>query len=329
MVQSLPQTPSLLEMLGSGLGSGVSTGMQMLMPELIKERQLSKLSSILGGNQITSQQQGMPTQGMESETAQSQMSQIEKIATNPAAMAQLANINPKFADQVQGMYRNLLSKQKLQAQQEMTKTKLAFQETKDTRKDIDSAYKSAKDQNLILSRMEEIDKEGKTISPAMTALFDKLDIPISILRNPESEEFQKLSQNLMKGVTQYGNRILQVEFANFMKQIPTLLNSKEGRSRIIRNMKLLNQINLDTYETKKQILKENKGVPPLDLFDQVQERVQPNLEKIQSELSKPIKLQDRQSSENTVLMKDPAGNLREVDKKDAIAAQNAGYKLQQ
>jgi hypothetical protein len=344
MVQVLDRTPSLGELLGGGLGQGVASAMlqkSQLQQALALEKQkqsmkqegVKSLMDSLGfggntANQATNEtnqpinpQIEQPMQSQENQD----ISQLEKIATNPQAMLALSTVNPQMANQIQSMYGNLLKQRKFESSQDLAKTKFAFAETKDTRKNIDSAYKSSKETNLIIDKMQSLDKEG-LVGKNLALLFDKAGLPISILGNPSSEEFQKLQQQLMKGVMQYGSRILQIEFDNFMKQIPTLLNSKEGRAKIYKNIKLMNQINLDAYDAKKEILSENKGVPPLDLYDRIQNRIEPKMEAVRKEMLNPRSAGGL--SEDEIIMTDPSGKRRKVNKKDAVEAQKAGYKIQ-
>jgi hypothetical protein len=70
MVQILPQEPGIGELLGGGLGTGLQTGlsslMEVFMKEKSQERQMKRISEMLGqqkpsGYQDT-QRQGQPTQ---------------------------------------------------------------------------------------------------------------------------------------------------------------------------------------------------------------------------------------------------------------------------
>lgn len=138
MVQILPQQPSLGELLGSGLASGVQTGLQgkmQLMNQLALEEQKQQmkdegmqnlLSSLgLGGGvqeQPSMQQQESQAQQQVSPEQNNEM-QLEKIATNPALMLNLANKNPQMATQIQSMYSNLLAKRKEEKKDEFVTPK--------------------------------------------------------------------------------------------------------------------------------------------------------------------------------------------------------------
>lgn len=130
MVQTIPREPSLAELIGSGISQGLQTGMQGKMQlhqalQLEKQKQQLKqegLQKVLGGlgfsqpidqGQEPSQApQEMQSQGQMLTSQNAQMSQLEKIATNPQAMVQLANYNKPAADQIQSMYGNLLKARK-------------------------------------------------------------------------------------------------------------------------------------------------------------------------------------------------------------------------
>jgi len=133
-MQIIPQEPGLGELLGSGIGAGVSTGLQSVLERRQKQAELSGLMKSLGlTGQTQPGQGGQPgqipsttTQGeiFQPEQNQQQM-QIEKIATNPKAMAILSQMNPQAANQISQMYKNLLSERKLQSTQKFQERKLA------------------------------------------------------------------------------------------------------------------------------------------------------------------------------------------------------------
>jgi len=68
--------------------------------------------------------------------------QLEKLATNPMAMMELAQSNPQVASQIQSMYTNLLSRRK-----EERKLQIITPETKERLEDT-------------LGRQEQLMKEG-------------------------------------------------------------------------------------------------------------------------------------------------------------------------
>jgi hypothetical protein len=109
-----------------------------------------------------------------------------------------------------------------------------------------------------------------------------MGLPISILGNPDSEEFDKLSKDLLKNIrTYFGSRINQVEVENFLKTIPSLMNSQEGRERIINNLQMLlepRKLMYDEYRNIKQESLKSGERLPIDLQETILDKIKPQLD---------------------------------------------------
>lgn len=173
-----------------------------------------------------------------------------------------------------------LKKQQMASQEKLA----AFKETKPERKEILNEAKSAKDTLARLDRMDELSKKGKLDSPIYLELLKKSGFDVPALTSPDSQEFRKLEVDFLRDAKNiFGARVTNYEASQFLKAIPSLSQSKEGRERVIRNLKLINEGKLVRADALKEILKENKGTPPLDLAEQVEERVSPKIDKLLSE----------------------------------------------
>ena len=96
------------------------------------------------------------------------------------------------------------------------------------------------------------------ISPVSAVFLESMGIPLGALEDPSSELYQKLSLDLLKGLPDtYGTRILKVEVDNFLKTIPTLLNSADGRRMIASNMLKLGEMREVYYKEMRKQQKEN------------------------------------------------------------------------
>jgi len=306
MVQVLPYVPSfgdrLIEKL-QGIGSKLGESLQQRFAD-------ESLVKILGagsqphpqGSQVQSlMNEDQTAQGSLAETDPLRLAQIHKAATR--ARGERAADNIVKSIQSQSKEKNKLAREARREEVE------AFKLTNEYREKVLDAYEGTKGTLMKLDRMEALNKEGKLTSAAAAKISESLGIPLSVLANPQSEEFQKLSQDLMSNITKYyGNRILQVEVDNFLKTIPTLMNSPEGRDRIIKNMKLLLEPNKLAYNAYKEISKEG-GKTPLNLHEKVLERLEPKLEKLSEEFKQSS--QNQQDS-NFVMGKDPFGKLRQI-----------------
>jgi len=168
-----------------------------------------------------------------------------------------------------------------------------FKITKEERKEITDKAKSARQQLHDLDRMEELEKTGKLDTPGYVEFLKRSGLDIPALLNPESEEFQKLAAGFLRDAKSvFGARVSNYEIEQFLKTIPSLSQSPDGRRRVIANLKYLQRGNLAYAEALKEITRENEGIPPYDLADQIDDRIESKLDKIsekfKADLAKPV-----------------------------------------
>lgn len=298
MVQIIPQE-GLAEMLGQNLGGGISSGMQMLIQSKLKsmaEREkLNRLQSLLG----LPSHAAAPTEEIVRAEEITEAPAPLKPASVPAAAEQVAMPAriPEISDEqilaistIDPQMAKLLQTQK----ESRTKAEAAkFKETRDIRKDVLAQQRAAKETDMRLDRMDQLNKEGKLVTPLYNTALKKLGLDVAVLKNPASEEYDKLSNDMFRNIREiFGARITNLEVSAFLKTIPTLSNTPKGRERIISNLKKLNKgAELRAQEMRK-IIKENQGVPPYDLAEQIEERVGPKLDKLSVDFIKgPIQEQ--------------------------------------
>lgn len=170
-----------------------------------------------------------------------------------------------------------------------------------------------------LLQMQRLVSDDELISPTAHMFLDALGIPLGALDNPSSELYNKLSQDLLKGLPDtYGNRILKVEVDNFLKTIPTLSNSPAGRRMIASNMLKLGEMKEVYYKAmrtqQKQYLDENKPLPK-DFQQRVFDQVSPQINKLNDEF---VKMSDIKAvPPGKVPMFAPNGNIYFI-KKDEV-----------
>lgn len=282
MVQFAEQS-NFGETLGDALGKSTSNALQLLIQSKIKGMQerdrISNLQSILGG--------GSPVQEVE-ETQ-------ERIAHSPASSGDISDEQILAVSSVDPNMAKLLQAQKTAKGSEAASK---FKETKEARKELLSQAKAARENNMRLNRMEELNEKGTLVTGLYNDMLKRFGIDYAALKNPDSQEFEKLSTDMLRNAKEiFGSRVTNLEVQTFLKTIPTLSQTQEGRSRVIRNLRLLNEGALVRSQALKDILKENQGVPPYDIAEQVEEKVGPKLEEI--------------SGEFTGVEETPAGNITE------------------
>lgn len=177
--------------------------------------------------------------------------------------------------------------------------------------DVTNSYKGFEtEMKPRLMQMQALDDE-KLIGPTAAKFLETMGVPLGALDDPSSEVFQKLSQDLLKGLPEtYGNRILKVEVDNFLKTIPTLMNSPDGRRMIASNMLKLGQMKEAFYkEMRRQqtsYLEENKKFPK-DFEQRVFDNVLPHINKLSNQFVKMSEV--RSIPANTVPFFNPQGGI--------------------
>lgn len=167
--------------------------------------------------------------------------------------------------------------------------------------------------------------DNELITPTQEAFLNLFGIPLGAIDNPGSELYDKLSQDLLKGLPEsYGNRILKVEVDNFLRTIPQLSNSASGRRLITANLLKLGEIKGVYYNEmrnqQKQIESSGKKYPR-DFQQNVLDNVMPQLTKITNEFLQLSQLTD--VPDDVVPFFNNQGGISYVDKNNEEDLQNA------
>jgi len=164
--------------------------------------------------------------------------------------------------------------------------------------------------------MQKLASDDDLIGPTAAVFLEHLGIPLGALEDPSSELFNKLSLDLLKGLPEtYGNRILKVEVENFLKTIPSLMNSASGRRMIASNMLKLGEMKEVYYNEmrnqQKQFRDQNKPLPR-DFQQEIFDQVRPQVDRINNEF---VKMADIKEVPNgTTPFFTPSGQIKFVPK---------------
>lgn len=110
-------------------------------------------------------------------------------------------------------------------------------------------------EDMRFSRMEELsspEHEDKFPSSLLVGLFTKdgeLNPVVSSQLSEDAQEFVKLVYDNLTGLKDsFGSRVTNLDVQSYLKKLPGLINTPEGRRRVLRDLRIVNQINSD--ETK-------------------------------------------------------------------------------
>lgn len=344
----LPKEIGIGEQLGTSLGSGLSTGLQNLAA--LKLQQMQRQQSIPGLQAL-----GFAPQEASALSMLDPVLQREVIKQRVQAPQQQA-----FAQALSGMLgmqpsqeSSLLQQPPISAQQQIASAVLkpqqalqlaqlglqqqqiakkaeseAFKQTKQERKEIIEKARAARQNIHDLERLSELEREGKLDTPGYIEFLKRSGLDVPALMNPGSEEFNKIAASFLRDAKTYlGARISNYELEQFLKTIPNLSQSPEGRKRVIANLKNFNRIALAYNEALKEVMTEHKGVPPLDLSEKIEDKVEKKMnklaDKLKEDLAKPVP--QAQSQVTTALQTAAGTGIGRLPRAAGGAA--LGYKL--
>jgi len=188
-------------------------------------------------------------------------------------------------------------------------------------------YNAAFTENMRLDKQEELSKSGELSTPLMVKTLDSMGLPLSILGNPLTEEYAKVEADYVRDVSQvFPGQIRNFEIVSYMKTIPSLLNSDEGKRAIIRNRRILNQGKIIEYNAYKDILKENKGKKPPNMDVLIEERIGSQKAALAEEFRKSINEQT-DKFESKFIMVDSKGRTYEIPASKAEQATKDGLRF--
>ncbi len=165
-----------------------------------------------------------------------------------------------------------LEKQKMTAaekrqekQFEHDRRKEALKETKEIRKELFAKKKAAQETIESINQFEELEKEGLPSAGYMELLKNSgLDIPALV--GAPGEEYNKIAANFVRNAKAiFGNRLTDTDLEQFLKTVPSLANSPEGRKRINANLKRVANLDKAAVDAYEDIVQSNGGFPPDDL----------------------------------------------------------------
>lgn len=285
------KTASSLGSLLGGLSADQARSLSMLPPELQQQFIKSELqrpseeayAQALGLGGLGGQQAGIPAlSGLGQPQADTSLTQIgsEKLPRlNQRQATELAKLQEKRAGRLEKKEADL------------------FKETKADRKEILESSQAAKQDLQDLKRLEELDKTGKLTSPAYNEFLTRSGLDIPALRSPESQEFLKIRQSFLRDAKKYfGSRVSNFELEQFLKTIPDLSQTPEGRKRVIANLKRFNRLPIERKKAMNEVLDKNDGIPPRDFLEQIDKKMKRRLDGIAEKFKMDIAREVPQSS---------------------------------
>lgn len=256
----------------NNLLSGAQFGGQQPMQQAQEANPMQQLMQ--GGAPQSQQAEGvMPQQGM---GQQQQMPQEEVIpeSSHPRDESAL----PAFASASARQHQEAMRQKDRQ---------FRFKVTEDFRKGINTDRKDYRETMPVINEMKKLDKSGALNSPGFLKILELAGVDdVQALKSPESQQFQKLETFFLRNLKNvFGARPTQFDVQQYIKGIPTLMNSAEGRKRIYRDIKnalKMKKVLIDAYD---KVYAKYKGDLPEDVSRIVDEMTRDKIDQIYNKTS--------------------------------------------
>jgi len=150
---------------------------------------------------------------------------------------------------------------------------------------------------------------------------------VPALLSPGAQRFLKTVNDFTtKAKDSYGGRVTNFELDRFMKRLPTLANSKEGRTLILQQMQLMNRLD-SAYENELKSVFQHYGIGNIPYEDAVR-IAEKNVEQEEAGIIEGLNGLVEQSEENpgTIQMITPDGSLISVPENEVEEAAKFGAK---
>lgn len=202
--------------------------------------------------------------------------------------------------------------------------------------DVSDSLRGANREMVRLDQLSRLNESGKLPQGfgRMNVNWTTGDILIPSLATPEAQLFVKTVNDFTTTAKDtYGARVTNFELGAFMKRLPTLANSEEGRRVILEQMKAVKELDALYDRSIKQVY-DHYGMQRIDraTAERIAEKMrQPQEERLMKRFEQATQAQDvyearSMAPEGKIPARDPDGNIVYIWRNKADVAEKKGYK---
>jgi hypothetical protein len=206
----------------------------------------------------------------------------------------------------------------------------------------DEKFRAFEGNDRLIKSMKTLNDSNKLPKGISSAIIDpstgliRPEAQLAGLANTETQLYAKNLAQFIKGAKEiFGARVTNFDVGTFMNQLPSLLNSDEGRRVILEQMQLVNDLEKSFYKTKKEALqKYSRSGNYADIVGIVDKKVEAKEQETIDRLDNVVKAsgmlnirsKNPEKFKGTALYQDPEGKFWSVKDSDAEKAKNKGWK---
>lgn len=268
LMQVLPQLFAMKRQQSQQQPSSQPSGFQNFM---------GQIGQSSGVAQIPQQQQQPIAQPTRAQQPVDSMQLLSRAFESPAIRFQ----REKMQTETPALIEKKLSREQRGKESEAIRKENAFKATSKFREETQNLEKGAIDSDMRLGKLYNLAKKGELIHPLAYSALKKLGMDVPAFMSADTQQFDELVTNFLRDAKSiFGSRVTNYEMATFIKSIPSLQNTDEGKMKIIKNLKIYNAATKIRAQEMRKIMKENNNIPPLDLREQLEERIGGKLDKL-------------------------------------------------
>lgn len=325
--------PTFLEQLGTGI-EGFQSGFKEAKEKQLKERRNLAYSKLLRGEELDEEEQKILPLEAQAKAAEiskknySEQLKEKKEKEESRILGKKRRGEELTLEEEESLspasHRSLLTQEKPVFEQESEK--LAAQRASKSATEIENDYEAYQVEDLRLRKQERLAESKNLPTPMMVKTLETFGIPLSVLGNPQGEEYAKIEADYVRDVSKvFPGQIRVYEIQAYLKTVPTLMNSDEGKKSIIQNRKILNEAKKIRYEAYKKIMK-GRSVPPHNLNLQINDMVREDMIDLADKYVEGI--QDTLNKYGpTVPMRGPNGEIADIPAYGIVPSQQQGWTI--
>jgi len=229
------------------------------------------------------------------------------------------------------MFEGLVPKEKVQMQKEL------FNANAKEFNEISQKIKGLKSDAIRVDQLERYNNSGRLPEglERLNINWKTGDIRFPALANAETQAFVKtINDFTVKAKDTFGARVTNFELGAFLRRLPTLANSAEGRRAIIAQMNAMNDLDRLYYDSLKEVY-DNYGLRGIDIqkAEQIAEQLRaPKEEALKQKVRDASMAQDifdarSKAPEGKIVAQSPDGRIVYIWRDQEEKATAGGYRI--
>ena len=321
----LPKQETALSSLGESLGTGVAQGLQQQLSQFHQEKKMKETED-------TFRRQGYPENLAKLAAAATTGGQTEVLKHHLEMLQRSPSLSETFQEEIgprgEKVEERITDDVGLTPKEKIKREEGRFAKQSEKYGELSDKASKLDQEQIRLQRLQELN-ENDNLPRGMGRINVNLksgELVLPFAASPDSEEFVKIVNDFLSGAKEtFGSRVTNFEVNRFLKRLPSLLNTEEGRRRVLRQMEIINQLNQLHNQAVLDEFDQAGGVRKVD-FDVAQRNARKRIEDQVKELQKEYVTGRKTEEKETSLSREIAQEILKEAKGDRELARKIAKK---